>query len=84
MRKWHRWIAAVAGLFIAFVSITGALMHIDMFISGVPPPGSEPVLPFSSATAGALDPDALAAMTARAVTSKSRVSRSRSMVARPW
>jgi uncharacterized iron-regulated membrane protein len=67
MRKWHRWIATVAGLFVAFVSITGALMHIDMFISGVAPPGSEPVLPFSGAAAGALDPEALAAMTARAV-----------------
>ena len=65
MRKWHRWIATVAGLFVAFVSITGALMHIDMFISGVPPPGSEPPPPPGIA-ANKLDAAALGDMVERA------------------
>jgi uncharacterized iron-regulated membrane protein len=71
MRKWHRWIATVAALFVAFVTITGALMHVDMFISGVPPPGSEPKVPFSGKLAKTLDGQDLAAMTARAVATAS-------------
>lgn len=41
MRKWHRWAAIPAGLFLFFVSLTGVLLHLDMMRVGASPPGHE-------------------------------------------
>jgi uncharacterized iron-regulated membrane protein len=68
MRKWHRWIGTVAGLFLIFVSITGSLLHIDMFISGAAPPGSEPPPKTPQETTASLDAKALGESLVRAIT----------------
>jgi len=41
MRRWHRWIALPAALLLAFVAVTGVLLHLDMMRLGQNPPGSE-------------------------------------------
>ncbi|SFG42421.1 PepSY-associated TM region [Novosphingobium sp. CF614] len=41
MRRWHRWLALPAGLFLAFVALTGTLLHLDMMRLGQHPPGSD-------------------------------------------
>lgn len=42
MRRWHRWVALPAGLFLFFVAFTGVLLHLDMMRLGQNPPGHEP------------------------------------------
>lgn len=43
LRKWHRWIALPAALFLLFIAATGILLHADMMWHGNGPPGSEPM-----------------------------------------
>lgn len=42
VRRWHRWIALPAGLFMLFIAATGVLLHLDMMRLGQKPAGSEP------------------------------------------
>lgn len=42
LRRWHRWAAIPAGLFLLFISVTGVLLHADMLRVGYKPPPSEP------------------------------------------
>jgi len=42
MRRWHRWAATPAGLFLFFIALTGVLLHLDMIRLGESPPGSGP------------------------------------------
>ncbi len=46
LRRWHRWIALPAGLFLMFIAATGVLLHLDMMRLGQTPPGhGAPPLP---------------------------------------
>jgi uncharacterized iron-regulated membrane protein len=40
LRRWHRWAAIPAGLFLFFIALTGVALHVDMILSGHAPPGS--------------------------------------------
>lgn len=63
VRRWHRWLALPAALFLLFVAFTGVLLHLDMMRLGQDPPGHEPR---SSAPSRPIPSDAeLAAMIAR-------------------
>lgn len=63
MRRWHRWAAIPAGLFLFFVALTGVLLHLDMMRLGQHPPGHGPQV---SEQVQALPSDAdLAEMVAR-------------------
>lgn len=53
MRKWHRWAAIPAAVFIFVIALTGVLLHLDMIRVGQHPPGHEdgappPVQPLPS------------------------------------
>ena len=39
LRRWHRWAAIPAGLFLLFITSTGILLHLDMIRLGQQPPG---------------------------------------------
>jgi uncharacterized iron-regulated membrane protein len=41
LRRWHRWAAIPAGLFLCFIALTGVLLHADMIRLGNAPPGHE-------------------------------------------
>lgn len=43
-RRWHRWAAIPAGIFLFFIALTGVLLHADMIRLGQHPPGHEPGL----------------------------------------
>jgi hypothetical protein len=72
MRKWHRWISSIAGLFLLFVSATGLLLHADMMVRGVTPTNENPPRP--KTTAATLDSGQIGAMMAQAV-SRARAER---------
>ena len=72
MRKWHRWISSIAGLFLLFVSATGVLLHADMMLRGATLPSENPPPPKTSAAM--LDSAQIGAMIAQAV-SRARAER---------
>lgn len=41
MRRWHRWAAIPAAVFLLLIAGTGVLLHLDMMRVGLPPAGSE-------------------------------------------
>lgn len=41
MRRWHRWLALPAALFLGFIALTGTLLHVDMIRLGQRPPGAD-------------------------------------------
>lgn len=41
MRKWHRWTAIPAGIFMFIIALTGVLLHLDMIRVGQSPPSDE-------------------------------------------
>lgn len=45
MRRWHRWLALPAGVFLFLIALTGVLLHLDMMRLGQHPPGHEPSRP---------------------------------------
>lgn len=45
MRKWHRWAAIPAGIFMFIIALTGVLLHLDMIRVGHSPPGHEDQAP---------------------------------------
>lgn len=47
MRKWHRWVALPAALFMFAIALTGVLLHLDMIRVGQHPPGHEPERPMA-------------------------------------
>lgn len=63
VRRWHRWLALPAAVFLLFIGLTGTLLHADMMRLGHQPPGSETP---STAPPAPLPSDAeLAAIVAR-------------------
>lgn len=49
MRRWHRWVALPAGLFLLFIAVTGVLLHLDMIRLGQKPPGHDEAGPAATA-----------------------------------
>lgn len=45
LRRWHRWAAIPAGVFLLLIATTGILLHLDMMRVGLPPAGSEELAP---------------------------------------
>lgn len=42
LRRWHRWIAVPAALFMLFIAATGIALHADMMLHGQTPPPAGP------------------------------------------
>jgi uncharacterized iron-regulated membrane protein len=64
MRKWHRWAAIPAGVFLFFMALTGVLLHVDMMRLGQSPPGHD--IPGSKSALPIPNDAELAAMIGRA------------------
>lgn len=63
LRRWHRWSAIPAGIFMIVITLTGLLLHLDMIRLGQNPPGHDAARP---ETLHPIPSDAdLALMTAR-------------------
>ncbi|EQB12857.1 PepSY domain-containing protein [Sphingobium lactosutens] len=41
LRRWHRWVAVPAAIFLGLIALTGVLLHLDMIRLGERPPGAD-------------------------------------------
>lgn len=56
LRRWHRWVALPAALFLIFICVTGLTLHWELARNPTPPPGgASPAMPLpDKATVGAM------------------------------